>query len=173
MASLLLSSFPMMRSSQIQLLKKSLQPGFPRKPDTPTDKPVMGLGFPTRALSSIRLYPLREAWPPLRNDPSHPRGVSTHPRNPLFHSVGVSIAVKMSSHFINLHTLHTSVNIHTAQFPPLRDRESTRCWPLKLDKSAYFPSPSRNMGQLQLWLVLTCAAQCSLLVPCNFKSSSG
>lgn len=29
------------------------------------------------------------------------------------------------------------------------------------------------MCQLQLWLVLTCAAQCSLLVPCNFESSSG
>lgn len=80
-----------------------------------------------------------DAWPPLRNDPSRPWGVTTHPRNSLFHSVGVSIAVKMWSHFIHLHTVHSSVNIHTAQFPPLRDWESVRGWPLKLDKFTSFP----------------------------------
>lgn len=118
-----------------------------------------------------------DARPPLRNDPRRPRGVSIHPRNSL---------VSPSPFCGGPHSRQDVVSLYHPPHPPcfckyscrsapsvsLRKRESIRGMPLKLDKSTELPSfLQKSTCPIQLWWVLTWAAQCSLLVPCNVNES--
>lgn len=66
------------------------------------------------------------------------------------------------------------MNIHTTQFPiTSRTGSLSELGLSNWTNPLISLSSSRNTCHLQLWLVFTCAAQCSLLVPRNFQNSSG